>query len=158
MSDVWAIGGEPVLALNLVAFPPQLSTATLGEILRGGAETVRHVGAVIAGGHSIQDKETKYGLRVVGFADSGRLLDEELVFPGEAFSNRDHFGGGVHRERPPSDAEELLLFDPQTSGGLLVAVPKDREPEFLARLSQESGRSRQVGEVCEGEGIEVLVT
>ena len=51
MSDVWAMGGEPALALNLVAFPPQLSAATLAELLRGGAETVRAAGAVIAGGH-----------------------------------------------------------------------------------------------------------
>ena len=259
MSDVWAMGGEPVLALNLVAFPPQLSAATLAEILRGGAETVRDAGAVIAGGHSIQDKEPKYGLCVVGFADSGRLLKkegarpgdrlyltkplgtgtittalkrglatpdevgaavgsmkslnraasraavaagamsatditgfglaghasematasgarfrfdwealpflpgarrhaDELIFPGGAFNNRDHFGGGVYLERSLSDAEQLLLFDPQTSGGLLVAVPEGREPEFLARLSQEGGRSWRVGVVYEGEGIEVVAT
>ena len=257
MSDVWAMGGEPVLALNLVAFPPQLSAETLAEVLRGGAQTVRAAGAVIAGGHSIQDKEPKYGLCVVGFADPRRLLTkggarpgdalhltkplgtgtvttalkrgiaepeevaaavasmkalnraasraaiaagatgatditgyglvghaaemaaaagvslrlewealpflpgarrlaEELVFPGGAFANREHFGGEVRRDRALSDGEALLLFDPQTSGGLLVAVPAGREGEFLSRLEREGGRSWRVGHVREGEGIEVV--
>ena len=83
LSDVWAMGAEPALALNLVAFPPQLSAATLAEVLRGGAEVVRSAGAVIAGGHSIQDKEPKYGLCVVGFGETGRLLTKRGARPGD---------------------------------------------------------------------------
>ena len=256
MSDVWAMGGEPVLALNLVAFPPQLSAATLAELLRGGAETVRSAGAVVAGGHSIQDKEPKYGLCVVGFGETSRLLTKrgaqpgdglwltkplgtgtvttalkrglaspeetaaavasmkrlnraasraalasgttaatdvtgfglaghalemaeasgvrfrfhwdalpwlpgsdrfarEMVFPGGAFNNLEHFGDRVVRPAALTDGEEMLLFDPQTSGGLLVAVPAGAESVFVPALEREGGKAWRVGEVAEGEGLEI---
>jgi selenide,water dikinase len=251
------MGGEPVLALNLVAFPPQLSAATLAELLRGGAEVVRAAGAVIAGGHSIQDKEPKYGLCVVGFGETSRLLkkggarpgdtlyltkalgtgvvttalkrgiasDEELasavasmkvlnraasraalasgakaatdvtgfglaghalemagasdvrfrfawdalpwlpgarrlaaemVFPGGAFNNLEHFGGRVVQPHALTEGEAMLLFDPQTSGGLLVAVPPEGETEFAASLRRDGKTAWQVGDVVEGEGLEVV--
>jgi selenide, water dikinase len=250
------MGGEPALALNLVAFPPQLSAATLAEVLRGGAEIVRSAGAVVAGGHSIQDKEPKYGLCVVGFAGTDRLLrkrgarpgdslwltkplgtgtittalkrglarDEELaaavasmkalnraasraalaagakaatdvtgfglaghalemaeasgvrfrfawetlpwlpgarrlagemVFPGGSFNNSEHFGGRVARTRALSDGDSMLLFDPQTSGGLLVAVPRGQESDFAHALEAGGGRGWRIGQVEEGDGLEV---
>jgi selenide,water dikinase len=256
LSDIWAMGGEPVLALNLVAFPPQLSAATLAELLRGGAEVVRSAGAVIAGGHSIQDKEPKYGLCVVGFGETSRLLkkggarpgdalyltkplgtgtittalkrgiardDElatavasmkalnraasraalasgaksatdvtgfglvghalemaeasgvrfrlawdalpwfpgatrlaaEMVFPGGAFNNLEHFGSRLARSRTLTDGEAMLLFDPQTSGGLLVAVPPEGTVEFAASLERDGAPAWLVGEVVEGAGLEV---
>lgn len=256
MSDVWAMGGEPVLALNLVAFPPQLSAATLAELLRGGAETVRAAGAVIAGGHSIQDKEPKYGLCVVGFGETGRLLTKagarpgdtlwltkplgtgtvttalkrglaaegevaaavasmrsanragaraaraagakaatdvtgfgllghalemaeasgvrfrfewealpflpgaarlaaDMVFPGGAFGNLEHFGSRLTRSRPLTDAEAMLLADPQTSGGLLVAVPAGGGDPFRASIEREGAQAWRVGEVVEGAGFEI---
>ena len=257
MSDVWAMGGEPALALNLVAFPPQLSAATLAEVLRGGAEAVRSAGAVVAGGHSIQDKEPNYGLCVVGFGERERLLTkggarpgdalwltkplgagtvttalkrglasadevaaavasmktlnraaahaaraagarsatdvtgfgllghalemaeaslvrfrlawealpwlpgarrlaEEMVFPGGAFANLEHFGPALARTRPLSESEAMLLADPETSGGLLVAVPAGRERSFLAALGAEGAQGWRVGEVVEGSGLEVV--
>lgn len=256
LSDVYAMGGEPVLALNLVAFPPQLSAATLAELLRGGAEVVRSAGAVIAGGHSIQDKEPKYGLCVVGFAETSRLLKKsgarpgdalhltkalgtgtittalkrglasteelaaavasmkalnraasraalaagaaaatdvtgfglaghalemaeasgvrfrfdwdalpwlagarrlaaEMVFPGGAWGNLEHFCGRVVRTRTLSEAEAMLLFDPQTSGGLLVAVPAGREAEFTSSLEAGGVQGWRVGEVAPGDGLEI---
>ena len=63
----WA--GKPFLALNVAALPPDLPPEMLGEILRGGAEKAREAGVVIAGGHTVQDKEPKYGLVVLGFVD-----------------------------------------------------------------------------------------
>ena len=66
LSDVYAMGGRPLLAINLVAYPEDLGLDILQEILRGGAEKVREAGAVIAGGHSISDPEPKYGLSVTG--------------------------------------------------------------------------------------------
>lgn len=256
LSDVWAMGADPVLALNLVAFPPQLSAATLSEVLRGGAEVVREAGAVIAGGHSIQDKEPKYGLCVVGFGETGRLLTKggarpgdrlwltkplgtgtvttalkrgtateeeeaaavasmkrlnraaaraaraagarsatdvtgfglaghalemaeasgvrfrfewsalpflpgaerlaaDMVFPGGAFNNLEHFGGRVARTRALADGEAMLLCDPQTSGGLLVAVPAEGEPAFEGALAAEGAAGWRVGEAVEGNGIEI---
>ncbi len=257
LSDVWAMGGEPVLALNLVAFPPQLSAATLAEVLRGGAEVVRSAGAVIAGGHSIQDREPKYGLCVVGFAQTARLLTKggarpgdvlyltkplgtgtittalkrgiasesevsvavasmkrlnraasraalaagataatdvtgfgllghalemaeasgvrfrfewdalpwlpgalrlagEMVFPGGAFNNLEHFGGRLTRSRTLTDGEAMLLADPQTSGGLLVAVPAAGITEFTGSLGKAGEEARLVGDVVDGAGLEVV--
>mgnify|MGYP000284932991 FL=1 len=67
LSDVYAMGGEPKIALNIAAFPNCLDVEILGEILRGGAEKVKEAGAVLVGGHTIQDNEPKYGLCVSGF-------------------------------------------------------------------------------------------
>jgi selenide, water dikinase len=66
-SDIYAMGGRPAFALNVVAFPKTLPMELLGEILRGGAEVARDAGAVVAGGHSIDDAEPKYGMAVTGF-------------------------------------------------------------------------------------------
>jgi selenide,water dikinase len=62
LSDIYAMGGKPFLALNVAALPPDLPPEVSGEILRGGAEKARQAGVVIAGGHTVQDKEPKYGL------------------------------------------------------------------------------------------------
>ncbi len=66
LSDVYAMGGRPFLALNVAALPPNLPPEVNAEILRGGAEKAREAGVVIAGGHTVQDKEPKYGLIVLG--------------------------------------------------------------------------------------------
>jgi selenide,water dikinase len=68
LSDVYAMGGTPALALNVVAFPKSLPAALLGDILRGGADAAGAAGATVAGGHSIDDAEPKYGMAVTGFA------------------------------------------------------------------------------------------
>ena len=73
LSDVYAMGGEPRLALNVVAFPNCLGAELLGEILAGGASKVKEAGAVLAGGHSINDEEPKYGLCVSGFVKPDRI-------------------------------------------------------------------------------------
>ena len=69
LSDVYAMGGEPKLALNIAAFPNCLDPEILGEILQGGADKVLEAGASLAGGHTIQDDEPKYGLCVTGFVN-----------------------------------------------------------------------------------------
>src|SRR5258708_7323570 len=74
VSDIYAMGGRPVFALNLAAFPDDLPLEVLGEILRGGAEKVREAGAVIAGGHTVTDQEPKYGLAVTGLVHPDRIL------------------------------------------------------------------------------------
>lgn len=73
LSDVYAMGGEPRLALNVVAFPNCLGAEVLGEMLAGGASKVKEAGAVLAGGHSINDEEPKYGLCVTGFVHPNRI-------------------------------------------------------------------------------------
>ena len=74
MSDVYAMGGEVVLALNVCGFPANLPEQMISEILRGGAEKVAEAGGVLAGGHTIIDKEPKYGLSVLGLVHPERLL------------------------------------------------------------------------------------
>ena len=73
LSDIYAMGGEPKIALNIVCFPGELDPDYLGEILRGGAEKVREAGAVLVGGHSIQDDVPKYGLSVMGLVHPDRI-------------------------------------------------------------------------------------
>ena len=257
LSDVYAMGGQPFLALNIAALPPDLPYELAGEILRGGAEKAREAGVVIAGGHSIQDKEPKYGLVVLGFVNPQRMLTKggarpgdllsltkplgfgttttalkreqadpadveevtawmkilnkiaaqlavelelsggtdvtgfgllghswemaqasgvglrfhfekipftqgaqryasEWVFPGGASDNRLYYGDRVHFDTKIDEPSQMLLFDPQTSGGLLLAVP----PEKLTDLIDRAGQLKQpiwiIGEVFEGNSIEVL--
>ena len=74
LSDVWAMGGEPAVALNIVGFPNCLDPAILGDILAGGADKVKEAGAVLVGGHSVQDDEPKYGLCVSGFVHPDKIF------------------------------------------------------------------------------------
>ena len=83
LSDVYAMGGRPFLALNIAALPPALPPEMISEILRGGAEIARQAGVVIAGGHTIQDQEPKYGLVVLGFVDPRHMLTKGGVQPGD---------------------------------------------------------------------------
>ena len=74
LSDVYAMGARPLTAMNLVAWPSDLDFGLLGEVLRGGMEKVLEAGAELAGGHSIDDKEPKYGLAVTGVARPGEIV------------------------------------------------------------------------------------
>lgn len=74
LSDVYAMGGKPIVALNIVCFPNCLNMNILGEILRGGADKVLEAGAVIVGGHNVQDDEPKYGLSVTGIVHPDKVL------------------------------------------------------------------------------------
>ncbi len=76
LSDVYAMGGQPFLALNIAALPDQLPAEVSSEILRGGAEKAREAGVVIAGGHTVKDKEPKYGLVVIGFVDPRKMISK----------------------------------------------------------------------------------
>lgn len=95
LSDVYAMGGEPLLAINLVAFPDGLDMAILTEILRGGAEKVREAGAVIAGGHTVTDKEPKYGLAVTGTVPPHAILTKGGARPGDRLILTKPLGTGV---------------------------------------------------------------
>ena len=83
LNDVFAMGGAPLLALSIAAFPEELPTDVLGDVLAGADERVRAAGAILAGGHTIRDSEPKYGLAVVGTvhpqARSGRRRERSAV-------------------------------------------------------------------------------
>lgn len=95
MSDIYAMGGEVLFAINLVAFPDNLEMDILREILRGGAEKVAEAGAVIAGGHSVNDKEPKYGLAVTGIVDPARIKTKGGGRPGDVLLLTKPLGVGV---------------------------------------------------------------
>ncbi|MFI3250620.1 MAG: selenide, water dikinase SelD [Eubacteriales bacterium] len=248
LSDVYAMGGKPVMALNLVCFPEQLPIEVLGEILAGGGEKVLEAGAVIGGGHSIYDKEPKYGLCVTGIAHKSEiirnntpkigdhliltkalgvgivmaaarvemaspsavttatqsmerlnryaaekmsgfavhactditgfgLLNHLLELCGDTVSarvsvgdipviseavdyaneylltaagqrNRNHFGTRGAVESLDFGMQEIL-FDPQTSGGLLLSVSADCSGELLKKIRQDDPIASIIGEVVE---------
>jgi selenide,water dikinase len=95
MSDVYAMGGEVQLALNICGFPSDLPVEIMSEILRGGAEKVKEAGGVLAGGHTIIDKEPKYGLAVVGSVHPNRILAKEGANPGDFLVITKPLGVGI---------------------------------------------------------------
>jgi selenide,water dikinase len=96
LSDVWAMGGRPIMALNLVNFPiKSLDSGLLREMLRGGAEKVVEAGACLAGGHSVEDPEPKYGLAVTGVVHPDRVLANCGARPGDALVLTKPLGNGV---------------------------------------------------------------
>ncbi|MEE8422559.1 MAG: selenide, water dikinase SelD [Dehalococcoidia bacterium] len=105
MSDVYAMGGEVKLALNIAAFPEDLDPELLAEIFRGGADKVHEAGGVIAGGHTLFDEEPKYGLSVMGFVHPGAIMRKGGAQPGDA----------------------LLLTKPLGTGIIMTAAKQQRE-------------------------------
>ncbi|MBV9212497.1 MAG: selenide, water dikinase SelD [Actinobacteria bacterium] len=96
LSDVYAMGGRPLTALNLVAYSiDDLGTETLGEILRGGGDVVRAAGAAVVGGHSIDDTEPKYGLAVTGVVHPERVVRNSTARAGDSLWLSKPVGGGV---------------------------------------------------------------
>ena len=253
LSDVYAMGGQPLLAINLVAYPDDLDMSILAQILRGGADKVKEAGAVIAGGHSITDAEPKYGLSVTGEVSPQRIIrksgakigdrlilskalgtgvittahkrsivdDEHLagavqsmarlnrnaarlaqqhkvhamtditgfglaghalemarlsgvefaididklrtlpgtmqyardgVFPGGLQRNADYYRQWVRLESALADHQEALLYDPQTSGGLLMAAAPQCADALLADLLESGESAFALGEVVAGAG------
>jgi selenide,water dikinase len=128
LSDVWAMGGRPLFALNLCCFPPldPPDDQALGGILQGAADTLAAAGAVLLGGHSVRDPELKFGLAVIGEADPGRLLTNAGARPGD----------------------RLLLTKPLGTGVLINAFKADKIDETglepclreMERLNDEASR------------------
>lgn len=256
LSDLYAMGARPFLALNVAAMPVDLPTEVVSEILRGGAEKAKEAGAVIAGGHSVQDREPKYGLVALGFAEHDQLMTKDAARPGDVLfltkplgtgvtatalkngkaapvdvrqatewmmrlnalasqtaiglgvraatdvtgfgllghaaemaaashtslrfhlgsipffagaasyaragfvpggtrDNEAYFSPRVRFEPSVGEVERKLLFDAQTSGGLLLAVPLRRAHEFAAAAANASLPAWPIGEVVEGENVAV---
>lgn len=132
MSDVWAMGGEVALALNIAGFPEDMPAMVISEIFRGGAEAVRDAGGVIAGGHTIYDVEPKYGLCVTGTVHPGRIATKGGARPGDALYLTKPLGSGLittaaKRELPGSDrwlaaAVEVMLQFNRHASHLAVAA------------------------------------
>jgi selenide, water dikinase len=109
LSDVYAMGGEPLVALNLLAWPrDRVPFELAAEVLRGGAEVCAQAGCHVAGGHSIDDPEPKYGLAVTGLADPARLLRNDAGAPGVPLTLTKPLGLGVLNNRHKATGE---VFD-----------------------------------------------
>ena len=116
LSDVYAMGGTPWSAMNIVCFPmKKLPGEVLTEVLRGGKDAVEEAGAVPSGGHSVEDDELKYGLAVTGMVAPDRFASNRGVQPGDELVLTKPIGTGVlatavKGEMPGSDKMEDLLF------------------------------------------------
>ena len=258
LSDVYAMGGTPSHAMNLLCFPSCLDVRIAGEILRGGADKAAEAGCVIAGGHTVVDQEPKYGLCVHGFVhpdkllrnsgamagdrliltkrigtgvlvtaakgellaeaeiapalDSMRMLNQSAAeiagdyrvhactditgfgaaghvcemaegsgltavlwaaeipllpraaemaaigaLPGGMYRNRDFFGGRVRIAEGVPGAVADLLYDPQTSGGLLLSVAADDADALLARLRQAGLPAALIGRMTAQTDVSVEI-
>ncbi len=253
LSDVYAMGARPLTAMNIACFPHRtLAAEVLRDILRGGLEKIMEAGAVLVGGHSVDDAEPKYGLSVTGVVHPAKLVTNssarpgdslvltkpigsgliltaaraemdspgeldavvksmaalnkdaseamqesgvnaatditgfgllgharelalaskvalEISFgaiplfrgtlqaaamgliPGGAYGNRDYVAAGLHPDETVGEQEIDVLCDPQTSGGLLIAVAPEREKALLAALSRRGVTGAVIGKVVAGE-------
>jgi selenide,water dikinase len=95
LSDIYAMGADPFLALNIAAFPPELPADFLSQIIRGAAEKAKEAGVIIAGGHTIQDKEPKFGLVVIGMIETHKILKKSGVKPNDILILTKPLGIGV---------------------------------------------------------------
>lgn len=109
LSDVFAMGGKPHTVLNISAFPRALGAEVVGEVMRGAADTTRSAGAVVVGGHTIDDQEPKFGLSVFGTVHPERIVSNEGAQPGDVLYLTKPLGTGVittaFRKQMLSDTE-----------------------------------------------------
>ncbi|HET6910496.1 MAG TPA: selenide, water dikinase SelD [Mycobacteriales bacterium] len=109
LSDIYAMGGRPIVAINLLAWPREtLPFAMAREVLRGGLDVARIAGCHVAGGHSIDDPEPKYGMAVTGVAAPDKLLRNDAARPGDVLSLTKPLGLGVLNNRHKATGE---VFD-----------------------------------------------
>ncbi len=136
LSDVYAMGGEVLMAINLVAWPDDLEPAILSEILRGGADIVAQAGAVIAGGHSVTDKEPKYGLAITGMVHPKHVLTKGGAQPGD-----------------------LLILGKPLGTGLITTAHKRDEVEsgdLDAAISSMIQLNRKASQVLQRAGVHAV--
>ena len=132
MSDIYAMGGEVLLALNVAAFPEDLSTDIVADILRGGADKVFEAGGIIGGGHTMIDKEPKYGLCVLGLIHPQRVFTKNSARPGDALYLSKKLGTGI--------VTTAAMMDMATPRHLETAI------ESMARLNRHPSHIvREVG-------------
>ena len=111
LSDVYDMGGEPRTALNIVGFPSCLDPKILGRILEGGASKVLEAGAILAGGHSIQDDEPKYGLSVTGFVNPNKIFKNYGSQPGDVIIITKQVGSGLINTAIKAEMAEKSQID-----------------------------------------------
>jgi len=133
LSDLYAMGAKPLTALNLIAFPKDGPLEVLGEIIRGGAEKASEAGVVIIGGHSIDDREPKYGMAVTGVVHPQRMMLKSGVKPGD----------------------RLVLTKPLGIGIISTAIKAGRATEEMVRkaVTQMKTLNRAASEAMTDAGV-----
>jgi len=133
LSDIYAMGGRPLTAMNLVAFPCSLGPDVVADVMRGGADVCREAGAVVVGGHTIDDKEPKFGLSVMGVVHPAKVVRNVGAKPGD----------------------ELVLTKPLGTGVIGTALKRGLESEESARAVIESmaALNRAAGEAMTEVGV-----
>jgi len=126
LSDIYAMGGQPLMAINLVAWPADLDPTLLSEILRGGTEIVAHADAVIAGGHTVTDAEPKYGLAVTGMVHPRHILTKGGAKPGDYLVLSKPLGTGIITTAHKQDM--VVGDDLDAEGGQDVQPSQQHEP------------------------------
>ena len=131
LSDVYAMGGQPLCAMNLLAFPCSLPPEIVAAIVRGGAEVCAQAGAPVVGGHTIDDEEPKFGLSVTGLVDPDRILYNAGARPGDQLVLTKPLGTG--------------LIGTALKGGILEETDDDARTaiESMARLNAAASRAAQ---------------
>ncbi len=162
LSDVYAMGGEPLTVLNVVGFPAALDKAVLREILRGGQDTVMEAGAVVVGGHTFNEKEIKYGLAVTGRIDPKRIITNAGARVGDILLLTKPLGIGVF-------TQAVLNLDevaPELEKAALAAMMQlNRKPaEIMVRCGADAatditgyGFLGHLQEMAEASGVRVRV-
>ncbi len=137
LSDLFAMGAEPLICINLVGFPDDLDRSILAEILRGGGDKVREAGGVVAGGHTTTDKEPKYGLAVTGLVHPERMLTKGGARPGDALFLTKPIGTGVittahKQDRVEADDLEAAIESMERLSRSAVAVLRSTDAPIHA--------------------------
>jgi selenide, water dikinase len=142
LSDVYAMGGRPLTALNLVAYSlEQLGDGPLREILRGGADVAAAAGVAVVGGHSIDDAEPKYGMAVTGTVHPDRLLRNSTARPGDALYLTKPVGGGV----ASTAAKREVAPDGLVEAAVAVMTTLNREASEAALAADASAATDVTG-------------
>lgn len=161
MSDVYAMGGEVVLALNIVAFPEELPAEILAEMLRGGADKVAEGGGVVAGGHTLYDKEPKYGLSVMGVVHPQAIIAKGGARPGDALLLTKALGTGITLTAAREDEIEPDHLEATVASMLAL----NRHPSHVAREAEVHAMTDVTGfgllghtnEMAEQSGVAVVL-
>ena len=151
MSDIYAMGGQVVLALSIAAFPPKLPATVISEILRGAAEKVAEAGGVIAGGHTIDDDEPKFGLAVMGTVHPSRVGKKGGARPGDRLLLTKPLGVGIITTAAKGDQADPAHLD----GAILSMVQLNRKAAELAQQVTFHAMTDITGFALLGHGYEM---
>ncbi len=129
LSDIYTSGATPVTALNIIGFPLKLGAELITDILRGGGDAVEEAGAVILGGHTVDDKEPKYGLAVTGIVNPAKMITNSGARPGDALLLTKKIGVGII-----SNITKLKNGAPGTPGAGGPAIPENVCEEAITAM------------------------